>query len=230
MGHLTRAQIVARGLLQAGRTDITVGANTDFNTWLQSVYASFQWPFLRRRKEAIALASGVQSLSFGLGSNGEDLEVSEIKDPALLYDSTYSTSLRLPVISVDNPQIISDETLNNPVSFAGTPLRVKVMPDVTSWGKWNLIFTPFPNRNFYVALDYIVQPADIDDDDTVPLYPNDRTMIQAVKVDALNYMKKYEAYGIELQVLDALIEKDKLRYGQVKGNNDAMLLDSSVFR
>lgn len=230
MGQLTRAQIVSAGLNKAGDTSLTTLANTWFNAWLRSQYRAWPWPFLHRRSSAISLAAGTTSLSVGAGSNGVTLEIQRILDPIRVGDSTYSTKKDARIVALVNGPQDYDENLNDPALTRGLPDRFKIRADSSLWGKWTLIPYPVPDKAYRIYLDYLEQPADISADATVPLYPNDRTMIQAVLVDALQYMDEGNRYQAELEILGSMVVDDRAKYGEVMGTNDQMGLDPGVFR
>ena len=66
-------------------------------------------------------------------------------------------------------------------------------------------------------------------DSAVPLYENDRTMIQAVNVFVLKY-KKDDTYEREAQILVAMVNEDRIKYGSEPGMNDSLFLDPKIFR
>ncbi len=234
MGQLTRAQIVTRGLELAGRTNLTTQANVWLNAWLRETYRSWTWPFLHKRLAGVSLASGTTSLSFGAGAGGETLEVPHIYDPLRIYTSNKSIRSNVRVRSVFGGDPTMDDDLVDEDNQVGTPELVRIRPDTSAWGKWALKFYPIPNQTFLLALDYIVQPADIDTtsggDDEVPIYPNDGTMIQAVLVAAMKYLHKYEEAAQADGDLGNMKAGDKVRYGMSPGLGTKLELDSRYFR
>lgn len=230
MGQLTRAQIVEHGLAKAGAPEnLTSEAEVWLNAWLRSQYRAWPWPFLQRRVTGVALGTGVQSLTLGAGAGGVTLEIARILDPLFIYSSGYTKQGRVRVRNITGGYPADDEIINNPVTNIGQPAQCKVRADTTLWGKWVLWFTPVPNADYLLAIDYIVQPADIAADATVPIYPNDRTMIQAVLADAYQHQDD-ERYNDALQVLASMVVDDRVKYGEVAGTNDVIGLDPSTFR
>lgn len=234
MGSMTRAQIVTAGMQRAGRTDIATIANGYLNNRLRTWYSRFQWPFLTRRATAVALAQGSQSLAFGAGSGGETLPVRLILNPMWVYTSDYSQRGKLLVRQLTDGEIWQDETVNNPASNLGLPAIAKVKADKTTWGLWSIVPQPFPDRAYLLAIDYVVQPADIDTstagDSTIPLYPNDETMIQAVEADVLRFSRKLQEWQLAEGRLGELMAGDKLSFAIVPGTNDLVGLDPNTFR
>lgn len=232
MGALTRAQIVAQGLLIAGRTDLTTQGNIWLNAFLRDAYRSWSWPYLHKTYVGLSLPSGTTSLLFGAGST-ETLEVPHIFDPIRIYTSDKSMRENVRVRQWTDGDAWTDEDLQASTDV-GLPRVVRLLPSNASWGKWTLRPYPTPDRDYLLKLRYLIQPADIDTtsggDSTVPIYPNDETMIQAVKTAAFKYMREDELAQSEQQRLDALKQGDKVRYGVVNGINDRTDLDSQVFR
>lgn len=228
MGDLTRAQLVSAGLNKAGNTDLTTLANVWFNAWLRSTYAAWPWPFLQRRITAVSLTTGATSLSLGNGSNGVTAEIQRIHDPIWIGQGTYSTRALARIRQLHGGDAEKDEYLR-PSTEKGLCTEFKVRADSSSPGRWTLIPYPFPDKNYLLAIDYQERPAAISADATVPPYPNDRTMIQAVICDALQYMKD-PAYRDELEVLAAMVVDDRVKFGEVTGLNDELGLDPKTFR
>ncbi len=229
MGQLTRATIVSEGLLKAGNTSLTTRANVWFNAWLRSTYRAWPWPFLHKRATGIALAQGATSLTFGNGST-ETLEVQRVLDPIWVYDSAYATRARARIRPVVGDVGLNlDETINSPTGNVGLPEFFKVRASNTVWGTWTLQPVRVPDKAYLLAVDYLVQPADISSDATVPVYPNDQTMIQCVCAHAWQYMGD-ERYGEGLQILASMVTDDRMKYGEVAGTNDMVSLDPGVFR
>lgn len=220
--------VISTGLLKAGNTNLTANALVWLNAWLRSQYRSWPWPYLRRRKSGFALGAGVDTLLFGAGSGSVTEEVQFIEDPIYVYTSDKRNRSMARIQSISRSVDPSnDEDARDTAQGRGIPLLFKIRAS-TEWGKWNLIPTPVPDQSYLLAFDYFIQPADILSTET-PLYPNDRTMIQAVLVDAYQYMK-HELYTTELEILASMVREDRARYGQAPGTNDQVLLDSSVFR
>ena len=236
MAKLTRLQIVTAGMLQGQRDDLASVLNEWFNVWLRKEYAAWPWTFLKRKKSAFALASGITSLAVGAGSGSVTEEIQKILDPILIYNSDYSVKQRARIKQLTGGGVDFDEIINNPTTTIGVPSQFKVRADESTWGKWNLIPYPIPDRALLLTFDYIVQPADIDTstagDASVPLYPSDRTMIQSVLVETLRYSNGADSadYQQALDLLGGYTIDDRVKYGQVPGDNDLIQLDSSVFR
>lgn len=97
---------------------------------------------------------------------------------------------------------------------------------------WELIPFPLPDRTYLVSFDYMYYPADPCPNTTsIPLYPNDETMEQAIQAAALRHMNgpADESYQASLAELNSMVVKDRITDGQVDGTNDLMRLDPDVF-
>lgn len=231
MGQLTRLQIVTEGMRLAGNTAVGTQANIWLNAWLRSVYRSWTWPFLHRKTTGVALNAGVTSISFGAGSSIAE-EVQHIFDPVKVYTADKRTLGIARIRQLMDGSLYQDEDLID-WSQAGNralPYWMRIRPDDTLWGKWTLLPYPVADNNYLLKIEYLIQPADISSDSTKPIYPNDETMVQAVKVDTLNYMHLFEPYALEKQILNEMRTADKVKYGSVMGINDRLTLDQGVFR
>lgn len=230
MGQLARSTIVTEGMRLAGRTDLSTQGNIWLNAWLRKVYRSWTWPFLHRKSLGVALGAGVTSIPFGAGSTLTE-EVQHIFDPVKIYTSDKRTVGIARIRQLLDGSLYGDEDLTDwTTGPRGLPYAMRVRPDETLWGKWTLLPYPVADQNYLLKLEYLIQPADISSDVTKPLYPADQTMIQAVKVDTLNYMHKFQEYALEKQILDEMRTADKIQYGSVMGINDKLTLDGGVFR
>lgn len=229
MGGLTRTEIITAGLANTSRSDLSDFAVTEFKAWLRQKAAEWSWPTLFRRIESVALAAGTRSLSIGNGANGVTPQIQRIIDPIWIGTSDYSQGTQLRVQSMTDGLSQYDESINDPVNKRARPVVVKVRPNTSLEGKWDLWFSPVPERAYVLDIDYILLPADPGASDK-PWYPNDITMIKMVECLALKYAKRYDVLAQERQVLEAMGVGDRMRYGQIAGANDTLTLDSGIFR
>jgi hypothetical protein len=234
MGSLTRAQIVSQGLAEAGYdTTYQTIAETDLNARLQRIYSQFPWPFLQKRIAGVALTQGATSLDIGAGAAGVTNGIQRILNPMYLYRSDYTYSGRIQIRQIAGGPVDLDETVNNPATLTGPPQLMKVRQHNTTPGKWTLVPLPIPDRVYLLAVDYIDIPAPIatgaGGDSTVPVYPNDSTLIKIVETWALKHAK-HETYATERDVLADMIIQDRVVYGSVDGTNDNLGLDDGVYR
>lgn len=235
MGALNRGVLVAEGLRLANEsTALSTRANFWLNAWLRSTYAATPWPFLIQRKADLSLPTGTTSLSVGSGGSSITQDIQRVFAPVYLYDTakTFQGTARIKQ-RLSGPAS-EDESAFNTTTKRGMPAEFKMRAPayaagVDSYGKWELWPNPVPEKDYLIAFDYQVIPDDLAADGDTPIYPNDRTMIQAVAVEALHYDAD-ERYIQELEVLRSMTLDDRLRYGGVPGTNDVHQLDSSVFR
>jgi hypothetical protein len=230
MGIYTRAQLITKGILTAGRDDLASPIGDNFDVWLRSVYAMWPWPFLIRRKSALSLPTGTQSLSVGAGASGITAEIQRLIEPIWVYDSTYATKSLAKIRQLTGRQW-TDEDINDPATFRGLPGEFKARADTSTWGKWSLIPIARPDKDYLISFDYLEMPvAPLDTDK--PFYPNDRTMLQAIFSETLKYTKGADSpdYQQALELLVAQINDDKMKFGQSPGINDLLQLDPGIFK
>jgi hypothetical protein len=229
MGQLTRGELIAQGLRQAGNTGLSELSKVWLNAWLRSQYAAWPWPFLRRKVEGLQLGTGVNSLVVGGGEGGVSYAIRRIHDPLRIYRPDYSLGANVRVQSAHEYPLGDDETVQNPATNRGLPERVRCEQDTGTWGQWTLYFNRTADRDYLLKLSIVTQPEDMADDATVPLYPNDRTLLQAVKVEAMLHMK-HDDRDSERDVLAAMVVDDRVKFGEALGVNDHLGLDPKVFR
>lgn len=227
MGTMTLATIVSEGGLQAGDTGKTNRATVDLKTWLRSQYAAFLWPFLKSVVSGVSLAAGEASLLLGAGSNGVTPHLQRIIDPMWVYPSDYSSKTPVRIITDhgDNDSLIADTLLSNVPR--GTPNICRVSHTSTP-GQRKLEFDLVADKAYKLKIGYYFTPADPGSTD-IPIYPNDRTMIQAVKSFILGYNRSEDA-AAERDMAAAMVQSDMMKYGMETGIGDAILLDPKVFR
>lgn len=237
MGALTRKQIVTRGLFEAGcPSTLETRINERLNAWLRSQYAALDWPYLTKKATEVPYNTGDTSVNFGVstGTGSPATGVRRVIDPILIYRSDYSVRGRMRVSTVFNGSLTDDLTVNDPSKHKGIPTTCKVRPHASVQDA----FTIFPNvaadRDLLLAIDYVEIPDSIDEtsagDSTRPVYPNDRTLIEAVKYLALELERKVADARAVLEVVGGMVGDDKLKYGALPGINQTWGLDPKIFR
>lgn len=230
MGALTAAQIISEGLQLAGDRSVSSKALSWLNRWLASQYAAFTWPFLYREASGVSLASSAQTLAFGAGSGGVTEKVQRINDPIKLYNSTYT------VQQIVRLQTVWDDSFEgsvgvNPTNNRGIPANCRAKPDTATPGKWSLRMDRVADRDLLAEISYLTQPADVITSD-VPLYPNDRTLIHAVMMDALRFKKGGDdpEYQDARELVATMTVDDRAKFGMSPGLNTMLGLDPKTFR
>lgn len=228
MGAATVSTLISEGLQLAGQTDLSTRALVWLNQWLRSQYAAWPWPFLQKRVSGVTLSSGALTLNVGgSGGSGTTDIIHKVYDPIYLYNSARNIRGVARITSLIAGALDQDEHAR-PSTQTGQPTRVKVRQSSTALGQFALIPDPIPERDYLIAFDYSFIPADQSTSD-FPIYPNDRTMVQAVRHMALEYMADERAKG-ELEILIAMVQDDRVKYGQIPGTNSLWDIDTDVYR
>lgn len=228
MGLLTANQIISQGMALAGRDGISTQMFSALDNWLRSQAASWAWPYTQARASGLALSAGSTSLNVG-GTGDITNLILRIYDPIYVYSSDRSTRMVARIRELLDGPLGMDENAINTSSARGVPSSFKVRSQALAFGRWTLIPYPVPDRDLLLAFDYQIQPPTLASTSTIPPYPNDRTMVQAVKAFACDYAKRPEAQR-ELDVLASMVVDDRDKFGQVPGTNDMEALDGGVFR
>lgn len=230
MGLLTRTQIFTEGGLQAGDDTQATRQAFWFNAWLRKQYCMWPWPFLKRRASGISLTTGATTVSVGAGASITE-EILRIFEPLVVYTSDSKTRLNAPIIELLMADILYDESSRDSTLGRSTPTQFKCRADATTYGKWSLIPFPVPDKAYLLAFDYQTIPANLSSDSQIPVYPNDRTLIQAAKCAALEYADgTSEALDRDLEVLASMVSDDRDAFGSAPGDNEYWQMDTSVFR
>ncbi len=229
MGSLSVTSLLTRGGLRAG--DDTLAAELLFalQAWLRKEAKAWPWPVLVRKATGIVLASGAQSLSIGAGAGGITPAIMEIRAPIWIYNTAKTVRTRANIIQLFNQDVNLDETVNDATTNIGIPTSFKVRADSSTLNKWSLIPNPVPDRSLLLSFDYLELPADPATVD-IPWYPNDETIIHAIKTFALEYGDGGDEWLKNLEILASRVVDDRNRWGTVPGTNDLSGLDSSIFK
>lgn len=232
MGQMTRGEIIDQAMADVGYDDTYESlAQTALNAWLLKVYTSWTWPFLKNRASGVSLVEGATSLAFGAGSGGVTLAVRSIHPRIFIYRSDRSLLTYASLRPITGGEAAYDEDGVDPSTFKGIPAFFKALKHSDgTFGKWNLVPAPFPDRDLLLGIDYQEVPAAITSDSTVPAYPNDETMISAVKVWAYGHQDRHELKSMELDLLASKLMADKVMYGSTEGLGDSLQLDPRTFR
>lgn len=233
MGKLTRTQILSQGINLAGKNSSSTAfvslVALSWNAWLRSTYKGWLWPYLVEQASGISLVLGTSSLTVGGGQGGITDDVAEVFDPIYLYSSDFAYLGRARVRQIRGGIAEREPAIINPTNNKGMPIEFKARPSPTVEGRLILTPYPFPERNYLLALDYKMQPADTTVDGDIPRYENDRTLIQAAKVCTLEHMKDV-TYLSELDILATMVSQDFSKDASRTGINDNLGLDPNTFK
>jgi len=232
MGRLTRTELLTAGLGKMGNlsTALNTRITTEFQAWLDRQYAGWSWPFLKKRASGISLSAGATSLTIGAGSGGITQEIIKLVSPIAFYTSDRNTVGKAHIVQAEDADVYWDETLANSSTFVGQPLKFKARHGAVR-GTWDLIPLPFPDKAYLLAIGYYQLPASLGASD-IPIYPSDATMIEAIAALGTVDQKgpDHPASMAAMEEAGAKVARDRSIYGSVPGENDLLLLDSSVFR
>lgn len=235
MATSTRLALITAGCKKAGRTD--AGVLTEavgwLNRWLRSQYRSWPWPFLNKRRSGLVLTPGVQSILVGGGNSGITTGVKAVRDSFYLRTSTYTHRSQPRLVpSLDLPVEVDPDMVNT-ATQRGAPTQVQVRAGSSPVSDvWQLTFYPVPDQAYVLNFDYTYLPADLTLDADIPLYPNDRTVEQAVAAETLFFANGADdpSYQAALQILGSMVIDDRVKDGQIPGTNDVWGLDGGVFK
>jgi hypothetical protein len=231
MGKLTQAQIASQGMTLAGKNTTALASLVlvSFNAWLRSTYAGWLWPFLNKQSSGVALAAGTTALNVGTTGTISD-DIADIFDPLYIYSSTYADMGKARIRQIRGGSALNEPAIQDPTKNRGMPREFKARPSPTTDGLWTLTPWPVPDKAYLLVLDYKFQPTDIVPSE-IPIYPNDRTLIQAAKVMALEHMNGTDGnHPAELELLAGMVAQDYVKYGSEAGINDSVGLDPSVHK
>lgn len=223
MGFKTRDELITEGLEKAARPDITTRAQKFLEMWLDTVYASFPWRFLRSRYGPYTITSGSSSFEFGDTASGIASAVTDriLSIKRILIGDTANGGYQGECFTADDGDIDAelDPGLND-TTLSALPERALVSPAISGSyvgsSRW-LIQFPYKTDKAYRALVVAHKLPDYPSSGTVkPYYPNDSTMVQAIFLEALKYQKD-DRVPFETAVLEKMMAEDKRNYGPPPG-------------
>lgn len=229
MGVLTRGVLVTEGMLIAGRDDLSARAYVWLQAWLDSVAASWPWPQLKQ-SATVTLTSGSPSFTVGAGTGGVTQAILRILDNLWVYRSDKRLRQRVR-IEAQETEPFSELYINS--ERKGLPESVRLFASTAgTFGEWVMLFDPTPDEAFLLSLPILAKQAALASDSSIPWYPNDATMMQMIAAECMKYDDGPDspAYKVQTEQVGAMVTQDRIRFGQVVGINDRIVLDAAVFR
>ena len=221
----TLAEIVSEGLLQAADTSLTNRAIFSFKKWLRSQAIAFLWPQCKV-ESVVAFGGALSILQIGGGLGGITNEIQRINDPLKIYAASSPTLADFANVRI---QTDWDNALVNNTQGTGKPENAIVRQVFGTKGAWNITFNRTSDKAYTVLMSSYQIP-EIATVNSIPWYPNDRTMVQSVYVEALKY-KKDSNYMEQLDLLAHMVQQDKVSEGIKPGVNDGGIqLNSKYFK
>jgi hypothetical protein len=206
MGSMTRNQIINEALQLAGNTGLGTRAVAWLQTWLDRVYQSYPWPFLK--------GTLVTTVPPGSG-------VLSINDPATLR-ITDVTGARLLTSSGDFIRTLNLYKGHTSGVFSGEPVNVIYGQDIFDPYRATMTLGASAQIPYQLGVDYQFLPPALGADDH-PHYPNDETCIQAVFWRALKHQKD-DRQEIEAGILARMVAEDRVSEGHKRGGMEKLKL------
>ena len=231
MARLTFAGLKAQGALVGQNNATPNWIDIKFKAWLRKHYASWPWPFLIAQATGISLNAGATTLLVGGGDGGLTSQISRIFSPMYYRANGYNTRGKAPIRSIVGDDYSQSFGQVDPSSQTGAPQSIIALPFSENDGKqkFTIIPYPIPDKLYTVSFTYQQLPDDPGETD-VPRYPNEMTLIQAVKVAALEFDQTNDpVYKQEADILAQMVAADRATYGGTSSFGDFMQLDSGVF-
>lgn len=241
MGDLTRGQLITQAGLAAG--DDTQGdfVRTWLDAWMKRTAKSWTWPMLRKKITNVPMAAGDASVAVGNGTNST-FHIHRLLDGQITWRSAsgFSPRGRMFIRSIAEKDPDTDSDTSDPLTRMGAPELAYIRTGAgnpTVDGIITILPNPTPDRAILLAFDAHIIPAAMTagsaGDTLAPWYPNDRTLLQAVKCAILESgtsAEKSQLYDDEMAKLAAMVIDDRDFDGTQAGDNEVFQLDPQVFR
>jgi hypothetical protein len=211
--------IITEALQKAGAPHLSTRAIVWLNAVLESLYASWDWPFLKQRYGPFTLAAGINSFEIGDGTLTSDKlqNISRVR-----IGDTVNTGLKADLLVDDDEDVDPyDDPLWANSAATGLPrlslVEVAISASYVQPWRWLVSFDRYLDKSYRVVVRAKRRPADMNGTTDVPLYPGTNTLIQAIYVEALRDDKD-ERWRDELNVLNGMIAEDRVKYGRSQGS------------
>jgi hypothetical protein len=197
--RLTRGEIITQALNRVGNTKIRRGARIGLNRLLESLYLSFEWPFLHT---TLLIAVSPSATSFPLPADF----TTTIDDYGLQVIDNTADGLKTRVAEV-SPSVF--EMTANPTRSLSQYPQVWMPARATTIGHlW-----PQPEQAITLQLRYYALPADMPVTDVgadptydadIPIFPYHQYLIDAVEHWALEYEHDRRAPVAKAMLMESL--------------------------
>lgn len=246
MGRKTRSELMALAGILANNEEAQSIVRTWLDDWLQRTAKTWPYPMLKSRASGIAVAAG----ALGVNVNGGDVgqtgaSIHRILNGVIFWraQTGYNPNGRALIrpfdASVDPSRDIS---VSDPTQRRGLPETARIYTGVQETGNAesgsvSIFLDPVPDRAIYLAFDYWMIPAALGSSESFdtlkPWYPNDRTLVEAIKLCILDMDKGDEpdpAHAAQEMKVAGMVIDDRDFDGSQAGDNEFMQLDPNVFR
>lgn len=242
MGDLTRAQLLAQAGLAAGDDSQGSFARTWLDAWMKRTAKSWTWPVLKKRIADVPMAMGDESVVVGLGTGNTAYHIHRLLNGQIMWRSAsgFSPRGRMFIRPLADMDPDTDQDTSDPLARKGSPETCVVRVGNNNNplpGYLTLFPNPTPDRAILLAFDAHVIPASmtagVAGDINIPWYPNDKTLLQAVKCAILESNtagEKSQLFDDEMTKLAAMVVDDRDFDGTQAGDNEVFQLDPQVFR
>lgn len=214
---------------RGGRDNLATVMNAALNDWLDRAGRSWTWPVLTRRTEPLTLGAGLTELTLGAGSGGITRRLTHvIGRPWILTGTLQAPTSRskLALFSLHD----STDALLSSFPSTGRPRRFAI--ERLSQDQLKMVFDVVTDQPYLLNITTHELEPRIVTGTTVPWYPEDETMIQAVMAATLRQENGPESpsYQAAIAELTDLMATDKIRHGTSASLNTTMGLDEEVYR
>ncbi len=226
MGRKTRDELVTEGLELAGDPSLTTRANFWLQSWLDTIYAQHSWSFLSRRFPRVDLLAAGTYADFGAGSGGTALDIARVN--RIILTDGISDGYVGDAEVVFSDEMRAEDLPNRLRTAVGQPDLFIVEAEGTTPCRWRLYPNQTPDRAYSLTVFANPRPAALSTS-TIPEYPSDMTMVQAICTMAMWHLQD-ERFTTSEQKLEALTAKDVLIYGRKPGTSNKLQLSRKRFR
>lgn len=231
MARLTVAQLITNGGVIGGNDTVANWCLVKLNAWLRKHYNAWAWPFLIKQATGITMGAGLATLDVGAGNGGLAPQISRIFSPIYFRSNGFGTRSKAPVRQLVGGPASAMAGNVDPSSNVGMPQAFTVSPQQTAAGLeyQTLGVYPYTDMPYILAFTYQVLPDDVVSA-SVPLYPNEMTLIQVCKCATIEYDNSNSPwFAQEEAILASMVSADRDAYGGNASFGDTVQLDDSTF-
>lgn len=208
MGTKTRARLISEALELAGNTSLVPRAKQWLDTIMVELWASAPWHFARKRY-TLSLPAGTSSIAIGEPASTPDEDMVRSIDSIV---PVVNGKARDPLITSIQGDGDIDHDPDLMVRSAGIP-EAATLQNYGDPYAWNIRLDRPTDRTITFVIDVFLVPRGLENDNDIPRYPNDETIIQALIVKAVKHSPvEGMDWRSEQAVLDRMKAEDRVIY------------------
>jgi len=223
MGSMTRSTLISEALELAGDTSLTPRAVQWFNAALAELYAAAPWSFVCRWFGPHNVPAGSTSLIAGTAIGDDADSFVPVRIHSIIKLQCADGANEPLEVALDATDLLpaSSNPLLPLAPRQGQPPKRAYVAEPGNAGAWTVTFEYPTDRAYSFAVYAHIIPNDLTSDSDRPAYPNDDTIMAAIRAKAYEHQK--DGLGFN-EVYRAKVAADRLLYLKTTNAHAALRL------